>query len=448
MPLRTSHTSGVILAGLLALGSCTLAYDTAQLRGEPLPPVQDGGSDAGVTDDASIDGGDDAGGESGTWAHSRVVTLNSDASGPPADYAVLVPFVPPFNYDNTRPNGADLRFSASPDGPDLPYFVEAWNPGGESLVWVRVPSVPAGSSAIYTYYGNPSASARSDFAATFPRALRTKGGGSGSFAAAGDIDVDWFELSAGDALTLKAGTALTIRARRIILAGTVDGVGRGYGGAAAGTHPGTGPGAGNAPGAVGEDGASGAGYGGAGGAAGADDTTAAAPGTVYGTSTGDDIAMGSGGGSSKAAAGGAGGGALSVFGWRTSATGIIRVDGAGGEGGKLYGGGGAGGGLLFAAHRLELAGARLSANGGAGGACATADADGGGGGGGGRIKLRRRANGAFTSPTATTVTLGPAGAGNGTTAPGAQGNAGTVHVNPASSLLTGVEATLGPELPH
>jgi hypothetical protein len=44
------------------------------------------------------------------------------------------------------------------------------------------------------------------------------------------------------------------------------------------------------------------------------------------------------------------------------------------------------------------------------------------------------------------ASFGAGGDGAGTTAPGEPGKAGTTSVNQASSLLTGVETTLGPEL--
>jgi hypothetical protein len=50
---------------------------------------------------------------------------------------------------------------------ELPYWVESWNPEGESRVWVRVPSIPPGESTIYLYYGNPGAISAESGDATF-----------------------------------------------------------------------------------------------------------------------------------------------------------------------------------------------------------------------------------------------------------------------------------------
>lgn len=57
-----------------------------------------------------------------------------------------------FRYaDCAKANGADLRF-ADENGNALDSEVEAWNPDGESLVWVKVPTLTS-STKIIGYYG-------------------------------------------------------------------------------------------------------------------------------------------------------------------------------------------------------------------------------------------------------------------------------------------------------
>jgi len=53
-----------------------------------------------------------------------------------------------------EPNGSDLRFYDSVGTP-IPAEIERWEPSGSSYVWVRVPQIPALSSAahIWLYYG-------------------------------------------------------------------------------------------------------------------------------------------------------------------------------------------------------------------------------------------------------------------------------------------------------
>jgi hypothetical protein len=416
----------------------------------PPPGSTKTGSASGGAPPSSSKGAQSSGSTPGSspWRFRRAISLTSDAPTTTRATPVLVVVPPSFDATRAKPGGDDLRFSTSPShADDLPYFVESWSPGAPSWVWVRVPSVPAGPSTIWMFYGNASASAASSFDATFPRAMRTAGGGAGSFTASGDIDVDWFELRAGDTLTLASGVALEIRAHRVILAGNVDGTGRGHAGGSVPNGAGGGPGGGGTSNPIDTEGSGGGGYGGSGGRGGEDVAGAGgSAGGAYGTAAGDDIAMGSGGGSTATGAGGAGGGALAVFGWRTTVSGIVRVNGAAGAGGfDRNAGGGAGGGILVASSFLDLAGATLAANGGAGGNCAAPAHDGGGGGGGGRVKLRRRANGSYAAPASITVAPALGGSGASTTAPGGAGGPGTIDVNESSALMRGVEAVVGAE---
>lgn len=348
----------------------------------------------------------------------------------------------PFPYEHLKPNGEDLRFSTTrARSDDVPYYIESWNAGGQSRIWVRPSAVPP-SGTIHMFYGDADAGAATNFATVFPRSLRTAGGGIGSFTATANIDVDWFELTAGDTLTLPPGSALTIAAARVILSGSVEGTGRGYAGGAIGS-PGAGPG-GGVMGASGSA-AGGGGYGGVGGKGGSDTAAGGAGGATYGTTSGDDIAMGSGGAGSDKRAGGAGGGGLTVLGWSVSATGALRANGANGDGAAgQNAGGGAGGGVLLAGARLELGGATITANGGAGGPCVDAANDGGGGGGGGRIKLRH--GDVYIGPTSMTSAGGAGSKVICTAAAGADGAAGTLNVEarlPAD--VRGYYASLGPE---
>ena len=76
-----------------------------------------------------------------------------------ANFPVLVRLketVDGFSYsDFEREDFADLAF-VDKDGEQLPYEIEAWDPQGTSLVWVRVPELTA-ESAIYALYGSSEA---------------------------------------------------------------------------------------------------------------------------------------------------------------------------------------------------------------------------------------------------------------------------------------------------
>ena len=75
-----------------------------------------------------------------------------------ADFPVLVRLSPTlngFDYSRCRADGSDIRFFDA-SGNILSREIDTWNPGGESLVWVKVPSLSA-STTITCLYGFGSA---------------------------------------------------------------------------------------------------------------------------------------------------------------------------------------------------------------------------------------------------------------------------------------------------
>jgi len=67
-----------------------------------------------------------------------------------------------FKYSHAQPDGRDIRFVTEIEDKlfELPYWIEEWNPEGESKIWVRVPHL-GGKVRIYLYYGNSEVSSRS-----------------------------------------------------------------------------------------------------------------------------------------------------------------------------------------------------------------------------------------------------------------------------------------------
>ena len=60
-----------------------------------------------------------------------------------------------FSYDDIAADKSDIAFGTD-DGSTItpyPYEIDTWNPNGESLIWVKVPSIAA-STAFNMYYGN------------------------------------------------------------------------------------------------------------------------------------------------------------------------------------------------------------------------------------------------------------------------------------------------------
>ena len=389
-----------------------------------------------LTDPASGAAGASATFTIANWRFRAPVAVSSAAAL--TDYQVRLTLdAAGFAYANAAPDGADLRCgSTSAAGTfDLPHWIEDWSPGGTSHVWVKVPALSASqSTTIYLFYGMAGASAASDVQATFPSQVVS----SGDLTLSGPQEVDWFELKAGDTLTLVSGQPLTIKARRILIAGTVDGAAKGYSGGSSGGD-GAGPGGG---GGATNSGAGGGSYGGKGGTGGYD--SADTPGTggpVYGSSGGSSIEMGSGGGAGTSQAGGAGGGALTLEGEQVLVSGPVAVDGEAGVGSGQSSGGGAGGGILIIGEAVGLTGT-CSARGGAGGSGTSTANDGGGGGGGGRIKVL---HGEPLGGSPSLVVTGGAGGQYGDVSSGTAGAKGSSYT--AQQGFSPVTVTVGAEEP-
>jgi Domain of unknown function (DUF2341)/Kre9/KNH-like N-terminal Ig-like domain len=376
------------------------------------------------------------------WQYRVAVSIDaSKAVAALTDYQVLVALdaAAGFAYAHADPTGADLRFASSmaPGGTfDLPHWIESWTPAGKSLVWVKVPSIPAGKiTQIYLFYGKPGAASTSDKALTFPKQHIS----SGNQTLGGVQAFDWFELKKGHTLTLTGGQLLAITARKIIIAGAISGAGKGYvGGTSSGKGAGTGGGGGASV-----AGGGGGGYGNSGGLGGYDSAdTPGAKGAPYGSMVSKGTEMGSGGGAGNSQAGGAGGGGVSIVGYDVRINGAsITMDGSSGAGGAQSGGGGSGGGILIQGYQVAVSGT-LSVKGGLGGSGSSSANDGGGGGAGGRVKIFHEAG---LTNTTSVATSGGAGGKYGGASYGAAGGTGTSHISQTG--FNGVTVKLGPETP-
>jgi len=103
------------------------------------------------------------------WDYRRKVTITEQSGEDLTDYQVLVELDSSnFDFTHAQSNGEDVRF-ADTEGNLFDYWIEEWDSVNETAkVWVKVPSIPAnGTTELYMYYGNPSASSESDGDATF-----------------------------------------------------------------------------------------------------------------------------------------------------------------------------------------------------------------------------------------------------------------------------------------
>ena len=96
------------------------------------------------------------------WSIRRSVTITNPGTLV-TDTQVRVSLDSSFDFNHAQANGADLRVTAGDGTTEIPFWIESWNSTGQfAWVWVKVPSLPAGRTVIYLYYGNPAAVATSN----------------------------------------------------------------------------------------------------------------------------------------------------------------------------------------------------------------------------------------------------------------------------------------------
>ncbi|MCK5320007.1 DUF2341 domain-containing protein [Candidatus Parcubacteria bacterium] len=95
------------------------------------------------------------------WEYRKAITIDNTLNASAlTDYQVLITLnAGNFDYahikDGLAGSGDDLRFTDSDKLTEIYYWIEEWNTGGDSKIWVKVPFIAASSEAIiYLYYGN------------------------------------------------------------------------------------------------------------------------------------------------------------------------------------------------------------------------------------------------------------------------------------------------------
>lgn len=105
-----------------------------------------------------------------SWDYRFAATITKPAGPALTDYQVrmnLNALIVPAQFDWSL-MGADLRAVAQDDITLLSHFIEQWNAAGQTaVVWVRVPSIPAGNTTVYLYFGAPPGTPGTSTAMTF-----------------------------------------------------------------------------------------------------------------------------------------------------------------------------------------------------------------------------------------------------------------------------------------
>lgn len=100
------------------------------------------------------------------WSYRRTVTIANSGSTL-TDYQIRVALDGSFTWNHAKSDGSDLRFTAVNGTTLLSFWIESWDPPNSASIWVKVPTIPNGSSTIFLYHGNNSATALSNGPNTF-----------------------------------------------------------------------------------------------------------------------------------------------------------------------------------------------------------------------------------------------------------------------------------------
>jgi len=97
------------------------------------------------------------------WQYRRPITINNSGSSTLADFQVRITVDTASLISAGKMNSdcSDMRFTDESDNL-LPYWIESGCDTSETVVWVKVPSIPTSGTTIYMYYGNSSATDASD----------------------------------------------------------------------------------------------------------------------------------------------------------------------------------------------------------------------------------------------------------------------------------------------
>lgn len=99
-----------------------------------------------------------------SWAKMRPITVTNNVGQVLSNYALKMTI----NYDSDMQSDyEDLRFKHV-NAPEtyLGYWIESYT-SAAATVWINIPSIPIGSSTVYMFYGNPSATGESNIGSVF-----------------------------------------------------------------------------------------------------------------------------------------------------------------------------------------------------------------------------------------------------------------------------------------
>jgi hypothetical protein len=134
-----------LLCGCALLGACV--FELPEI-------VSTSASGAGGQGGAGLGGG----GAASTPTHEVLIGLVDAPNQPLSDFPLLVRLdATRIDYPLTHEGGRDLRFYALDGTTRLPHEIEHWAPGGDSFVWLKLPSYDFASGGVLMRFGDAGA---------------------------------------------------------------------------------------------------------------------------------------------------------------------------------------------------------------------------------------------------------------------------------------------------
>jgi hypothetical protein len=103
------------------------------------------------------------------WIYRSPVTVSNSVATDLTDFQVQITLNSGnFDFSMAKTDGSDIRITWSDGIATIPFWIESWTQGTTANIWVKVPSIPAsGTTTLYLYYGNTSATGLSSGNNTF-----------------------------------------------------------------------------------------------------------------------------------------------------------------------------------------------------------------------------------------------------------------------------------------
>ncbi len=137
---------------VVAVAMATVSFGACVFNLEDVvPPTETGGGGAGS-------GASGAGGTTPRGQRTRIVVDTELLTGAHADFPLLVSLGPEnVDYGAAGSDGADIRFYAADGATLLAHEIERWTVGGQSHVWVALPSIDGNDGVvIWMHVAEPS----------------------------------------------------------------------------------------------------------------------------------------------------------------------------------------------------------------------------------------------------------------------------------------------------